>query len=122
MKKILIFLGSAIFLACGTMPVLAAEKAEDLYKTYCWQCHGMDGKGNGVNVRDMSVQPRDHTDAKSMSTRSDEELFKVIKEGGLVLNKSVQMPPWADTLSDEEIRSLVAHMRKLCNCTFKSGG
>ncbi len=96
----------------------SAESAEDIYKTYCWQCHGMHGNGMGINIRDMSVQPRDHTGAKEMSGRSDEEVFKAIKEGGQAISKSVQMPPWGGVLDDEEIRSLVEYLRKLCNCKY----
>lgn len=101
-------------------PALAKETAADNYKTYCVQCHGMQGNGKGVNIRDMSVQPRDHTDAKAMSGRTDAELFKVIKEGGLAIDKSVLMPPWGDTLSDDEIRDMVQHLRTLCKCKFGS--
>lgn len=100
--------------------VQAKETAADNYKTYCVQCHGMEGNGKGINVRDMSVMPRDHTDAKAMSGRSDELLFKAIKEGGSAISKSVLMPPWESTFSDEEIRDLVGHLRMLCKCKFGS--
>ncbi len=93
----------------------------DLYKTYCWQCHGMKGTGNGINVRDMSVQPRDHTDTKEMSSRTDDELFKAIKEGGQAISKSVLMPPWGGNLSDDEIHALVNYLRALCQCEHGRG-
>lgn len=109
-----------LFLLIVSLPAMAKETAADNYKTYCVQCHGMDGNGNGVNVRDMSVQPRDHTDAKSMSGRSDDTIFKVIKEGGPSIEKSILMPPWGDTLSDEEIHDMVQHLRTLCKCKFGS--
>jgi cytochrome c oxidase cbb3-type subunit 3 len=96
----------------------AKERAEDNYKTYCTQCHGVQGNGKGINVRDMSVQPRDHGDAKAMSARSDQDLAKVIKEGGLAINKSVLMPPWGGVLSDEEIGDLVQYLRVLCKCGY----
>lgn len=105
----------AIFIS---LPAVAKETAADNYRTYCVQCHGLQGNGKGVNIRDMSVQPRDHTDAKAMSSRSDDGLFKVIKEGGLAIDKSVIMPPWADTFSDEEIHDLVQYMRALCKCKY----
>jgi len=95
---------------------VSAETAKDNYQTYCVQCHGLEGNGKGINVADMSTQPRDHTDAKEMSARTDQELFKVIKEGGQSINKSVLMPPWSSTLSDEEIEDLVRHMHELCKC------
>ncbi|MCF6255814.1 MAG: cytochrome c [Gammaproteobacteria bacterium] len=93
-----------------------SDDAEDNYKNYCWQCHGMTGDGMGLNVQDMSVQPRDHTSAKAMGGRSDADLFKVIKEGGLAIDKSVLMPPWRNSLSDDEIHDLVKYLRKLCQC------
>jgi cytochrome c oxidase cbb3-type subunit 3 len=107
-----------LFLAILSAQAQAKETAADNYKAYCVQCHGMEGNGKGVNIRDMSVQPRDHTDAKSMSGRSDEMLFKVIKEGGTSISKSNLMPPWAGTFSDEEIKDLVQHLRTLCKCKF----
>jgi cytochrome c oxidase cbb3-type subunit 3 len=107
-----------ILLAIFSVPAQAKETATDNYKAYCVQCHGMAGNGKGVNIRDMSVMPRDHTDAKAMSGRSDETLFKVIKKGGPSIEKSVLMPPWDGVLSDEEIKDLVQHLRVLCKCKF----
>ncbi|NOX76465.1 MAG: cytochrome c [Gammaproteobacteria bacterium] len=115
MKKNSIFPALLILLSVFASAVWASE-AEDNYKNFCWQCHGMTGNGMGVNVQDMSVQPRDHTSAKSMGGRSDADLFKVIKEGGLAIDKSVLMPPWGGTFSDEEIHDLVTYLRKLCQC------
>src|SRR5476649_2017490 len=106
------------FLATLSVQAHAKETAADNYKAYCVQCHGMEGSGKGINIRDMSVQPRDHTDAKAMSGRSDDAIFKVIKEGGPSIDKSVLMPPWGDTFSDEEIRDLVAYLRQLCKCSY----
>ncbi len=107
-----------IFLATIANYAQAKETPEDNYRAYCVQCHGVTGNGKGINVRDMSVIPRDHTDARAMSSRSDEMLFKVIKDGGIAIEKSNLMPPWNNTLSDEEIRDLVQYLRKLCQCQF----
>lgn len=95
----------------------AKEQAADNYHTYCAQCHGVHGNGKGINIRDMSVQPRNHTDAVAMSARSDQDLTKVIKEGGTSINKSVLMPDWGDVFTDEEVADLVQYLRKLCNCS-----
>jgi cytochrome c oxidase cbb3-type subunit 3 len=107
-----------ILLVAFSIQAQAKEAAADNYKAYCVQCHGMAGNGKGVNIRDMSVMPRDHTDAKAMSGRSDETLFKVIKEGGPSIDKSILMPPWDETLGEEEIKDLVQHLRMLCKCKF----
>jgi cytochrome c oxidase cbb3-type subunit 3 len=74
----------------------------------------VNGNGKGINAAHMSVQPRDHTDTKEMSARTDDELFKVIQQGGKSINKSVLMPIWGGNLSDDDIHALVGHLRKLC--------
>lgn len=107
-----------LLLAVSSVQAQGKETPADNYKAYCIQCHGSGGTGKGVNARDMSVVPRDHTDAKSMSGRSDETLFKAIKEGGTAINKSILMPSWSATLSDEEIEDLVQYLRMLCKCKF----
>ncbi|MFQ5427341.1 MAG: c-type cytochrome [Thermodesulfobacteriota bacterium] len=114
---LILLLVSMVF---STGSVLAGERGEDNYRAYCVQCHGRNGDGKGLNIRDMSVQPRDHTDAKNMSSRSDEDLFKAIKEGGQAVSKSVLMPPWKGTFTDEEIKELVKYLRTLCKCEHGS--
>ncbi len=116
-KYSLIMILTSLFLQAS---IANAESAHDNYRTYCMQCHGMEGTGMGVNIQDMSVQPRNHTDTKAMRMRTDGELFKVIKEGGLAINKSSLMPSWAATFSDNEINDLVKYLRKLCNCKYEA--
>ncbi|MHB1174292.1 MAG: c-type cytochrome [Sulfuriferula sp.] len=91
-------------------------KAAHVYDTYCVQCHGINRNGKGLNTRDMSVQPRDHSDAKGMADIPDDELHKAIKEGGLAVNKSVLMPAWGNVLTDEEIQEMVVYLRHVCQC------
>lgn len=107
--------GTALLTATAT----AAEselRAERTYNTYCVQCHGVQRDGKGINAAHMSVQPRDHTDAKGMSDIPDQQLFEAIRDGGLAVDKSVLMPAWKSVLSDEEIEGLVAYLRAVCAC------
>jgi len=60
------------------------------------------------------VQPRSHIDRGEMMARTDEDLFKVIEQGGSSINKSVLMPAWGGNLESEQIDSLVAYLRVLC--------
>lgn len=91
-------------------------RAARLYNTYCVQCHGINKNGKGINSKDMSVQPRDHSDPHGMGDIPDDELYKAIREGGLAVNKSVLMPAWGGVLSDEEIKEMVAYLRHICRC------
>ncbi len=121
-NKTLLMIAGTVALSTGIMTSgYAAEPGADLYKTYCWQCHGSHGNGKGINAGDnMSVGPRNHTDAEYMSGRTDAELFKAIKDGGPAVNKSVLMPPWGGVLTDDEIHALVRHLRVLCKCKYGS--
>ena len=97
-----------------------AVTAEENYKWYCSQCHGLTGKGDGINVtKDMAVTPRNHSDPKEMSKLSNDDLTSAITDGGMANSKSPLMPPFGKTVSAEEIKDMVAYLRKLCNCVFK---
>jgi len=109
--KILFVIATLMFIAA---PAAYAEQAYLNYKSYCMQCHGMHGKGDGVNVPAMNVRPRDHSDNKYMMTRTNTEIYKAIKFGGPAVNKSIKMPAWGDVLTEEEIHQMVGHIRTLC--------
>ena len=79
----------------------------------------MNGDGFGLNAPNLAVPPRDHTDAAYMASRTDEQLFAVIKHGGAAQGKSALMPPWGGRLSDREIAALVAYLRTLSKTQAK---
>lgn len=112
MKRLLMALFSLCALAVSADDSL--ERGEHLYNNYCTQCHGINGDGKGINIRDMAVQPRDHTDRSEMSARSDADLIKAIKGGGKAINKSVLMPAWKGNLNDQQVDELVSYLRQLC--------
>lgn len=109
-----LLLCAAAFAASAAAAPPDPGNGEELYGAYCTQCHGVSGHGNGVNAAQLTVQPRNHTDPEEMSARTDEELFKAIKEGGQAVNKSVLMPNWDATLDDDDIHDIVAYLRELC--------
>jgi len=89
------------------------ETGRRVYISICAYCHGVNGDGFGLNAPNLAVPPRDHTDSAYMATRSDEQLFAVIKYGAGAQGKSPLMPPWGGRLSDREITALVAYLRAL---------
>lgn len=116
-KAILVIMTFAILMTLGK-GLSFAVTAEENYKWYCSQCHGLTGKGDGINVtKDMAVTPRNHADAKEMSKLTDADLTSAIADGGPANSKSALMPPFGKTLSADEIKDLVVYLRKLCNCT-----
>ena len=134
-RKTTSFTLSLIAFLCLVLPAMAAEKAEEkaaeetapryevsielgriTYQHYCTPCHGVKGNGRGFNAPHLLVQPANHTDAKFMSERNDTKLFDTINLGGVEVAKSTLMPPWGAALGDERIKSIILHLRELCNC------
>lgn len=126
MKKS-VFIG--LFLICATAFIakgtVFAASSEEIYQFYCVQCHGKDGKGTGPNANpkpfgidlpEMSVTPRNHASPEDMGKLSDTDIINAITGGGISVNKAALMPPWGKTLSEQEIKEMVGHLRKLCNC------
>jgi cytochrome c oxidase cbb3-type subunit III len=114
-------LGAAFWLTAAVAfshPAMAADDAKlkasaHLYDTYCAQCHGVNRDGKGVNTVGLSVQPRDHSDTKGMTSIPLEEMTKAIRDGGASVNKSALMPPWSSVLTDEQITDMVAYRMSL---------
>ena len=89
----------------------AAGQAQ--YVIYCGTCHGTTGNGEGPLSATLDPKPAVHTDGNYMNALSDDHLFKVIKEGGMAVGKSPLMAGWGGTLSDEQIRDVIAFLRSI---------
>lgn len=92
------------------------EEIKATYQWYCAQCHGVEGKADGINARLLTVMPRNHTEPEYLETRTDDELFRAIKLGGVAVGRAPCMPKWGHTLDDETIHGLVLYIRELCHC------
>jgi mono/diheme cytochrome c family protein len=87
----------------------AVSRGAALYQTYCELCHGTSGKGDGRAATLQRTRPADLT----LSPRSDEYKIQIITAGGAAMNRSTSMPAWRDSLSQQEIRDVVAYLRTL---------
>ncbi|MDD1649707.1 MAG: cytochrome c [Methylococcaceae bacterium] len=94
-------------LAIPALSVCAAD-AKATYEKDCAKCHGKDGKGQTVMGKKQGA--KDYTDPKVQDAITDDAAFKAIKDGYKKDGKEVMKP--AEGLSDDEIKALVAYMRK----------
>jgi cytochrome c553 len=85
-----------------------AATAKENFDKNCAGCHGKDGKGDTKLGQKLEV--RDYTDPKVQATLKDPEMTKAIKEG-LKKGDKTLMKPYAEKLSDDEIKALVKYMR-----------
>jgi mono/diheme cytochrome c family protein len=87
-----------------------AANGAKLYKRYCAGCHGADGRG-GAHTFMPHIQ--NLTKKDYIEFLPDGYLFTVIAEGGEAVGKSAYMPAWGGTLSEQEIKDVIAHIRTL---------
>lgn len=90
-----------------------AKAGEAKYKQLCETCHGPQGKGDGPAGVALNPKPRDLSQAEWQKKVTDEQIKKVIKEGGQAVGLSPLMPPWGAQLSDQDLDNLVAFIRSL---------
>lgn len=105
MKRLIIFAS-----ALSLVAILSArgDDAKDNWTTLCAKCHGADGKGQTKMGERLKV--RDYTDPKVQDSMKDDDAFKAIKEGLKTDEGKTQMKAY-DTLSDDQIKALVAYVR-----------
>jgi mono/diheme cytochrome c family protein len=87
-----------------------ADHGADLYKRYCSGCHGADGRG-GAHTFMPHVQ--NLTEKDYIELVPDGYLYQVIAEGGAAVGKNSYMPAWESTLSEQDIKDVIAHIRAL---------
>ena len=99
---------TAVLLAIPAAAVFATD-AKALYEKDCAKCHGSDGKGETKMGKKLGA--KDYTDPKVQEALKDDAAFKATKEGLKDKDGTVLMKP-AEGTSDEDIKALVAYMRK----------
>jgi cytochrome c553 len=96
---------------CASVGVVQAADVKELWDKHCASCHAKDGSGNTKMGKKVDV--KDYRDPKVQAEIKDDKALKVVKEGITEKGKE-RMKPYADKLTDDEIKALIAHIR-----TFK---
>jgi mono/diheme cytochrome c family protein len=83
------------------------------FRAKCARCHGSAGDGGGEESAGQAVPPTDFTDAATMGTRSDGQLFYQILMGG---GERCAMPAFGPESDhgwpEEKVWSMVAFVRR----------
>jgi mono/diheme cytochrome c family protein len=81
------------------------ERGATVYKQYCTECHGQDGRAEIDVISDAT----DLTDPDAYYSGSDEQdIYNSIAFGA-----GVAMPGWQETIADDDITHLVNFIRSL---------
>ncbi|MGP0565978.1 MULTISPECIES: c-type cytochrome [unclassified Nitrospina] len=92
----------------------SAERGATIYKEYCAQCHGAEGKGDGPAASGLDPKPAVHSELP-LNVYPEDYLYNVIYYGGKSVGKSPYMPYWGLTLGDQGVADVIAYLRE----TFK---
>ena len=87
----------------------------ELFGRLCASCHGARGAADTPMAGALVPKPARHNDGNYMNGLSDEHLFQVIKNGGSALGKSPMMAAWGSSLTDAQIRDVIAFIRTLAD-------
>ena len=97
-----------IFLASAALS-FAAPVAEN-WDNHCAKCHGADGKGQTKVGKKLKL--KDYTDAKVQAEMKDEDMIKATTDGIFEAAGKEKMKAYKEELSADEIKELVAYIRK----------
>ncbi len=105
-----------VFRAKEEKPALVAEstrpssgdssKGQRVFGTYCVNCHGQSGKGDGPIGKSL-VPPA--ANLTLLGNKKDEVILKTIRKG----RPGTAMPAWKHNLSSQEILDVLAYIRTL---------
>jgi len=104
----------AALLALVPIAVAAQTDAPDgkqIFDQMCAGCHGFRGDGGEGHRGGFSPHVGTLANKAYLDSLPDDYLFLIIQKGGAYMGKIATMPAWEKRLSDDEIRSLVAHIR-----------
>jgi DMSO reductase family type II enzyme heme b subunit len=103
----------ALLLPVRLAPAQDAASRETIYRAWCLECHGAEGRGDGPAATHMLPRPRDFVGARyqirttaSGELPTDDDLMKVMRDG----LPGTAMPGWPN-LSDQEKRDVVAYIK-----------
>lgn len=89
--------------------ISSAAPVADNWENNCTKCHGADGKGQTKVGKKLNL--KDYTDAKVQEKMTDADMTKAIADG-VFENGKEKMKAYKSELSADEIKDLVAYIRK----------
>lgn len=89
-----------------------AQGKRVFYSTCVW-CHADATPAGPSNRSNLNPSPPLFNDGATFNALSDEFMQNTITLGGSAMGKSALMPPWGRTLSQEDIRDVIAFARTI---------
>jgi mono/diheme cytochrome c family protein len=119
-EKIAISAALALLFAPVTALAGGTDTGKENYDLFCSSCHGFTGEGDGPAAIALQPPPRDFSEGafkfdtdEDGEPGTDADLRNVITNGAGKYGGNMMMAPWGDTLSADEIDSVILYLRSL---------
>jgi mono/diheme cytochrome c family protein len=89
------------------------ERGKATFTQYCANCHGAEGKGDGIAGQNLPIKPQNLTEGRILNALPDHFLHTLIAHGGQAVGLSPLMPNFTPYLSEVQINEVVAYVRTL---------
>jgi mono/diheme cytochrome c family protein len=106
-----LFTGGLAWVLDTPSPPPGTPRVARLYLGLCATCHGADGRG-AWRATVFLIRPGNLADRARAGEQTDQYDFDIIKNGGAPFGRP-GMPAFGGSLSDDDIRALVAYLRTL---------
>lgn len=91
-----------------------------VFNNNCVWCHAGTTPAGPSNRSNLSPTPPLFTDGETFNSLSDDSMRNTITLGGSAMGKSAIMPPWGQTLTQDEIRAVLAYARAVAQPPYKA--
>jgi cytochrome c5 len=91
-----------------------------IFDQQCVWCHADATPAGPSNRSNVTPTPALMNDGTVLNKDGDDFLRKIIAQGGTAVRRSPMMPPYGNSLTDDDISTLIAYMRAIAAPPFKS--
>ena len=90
-----------------------------VFNNTCVWCHAEATPAGPSNRSNVTPTPPLFTDGETLNPLTDEFLQNTITLGGSAMGKSTMMPPWGQTLREDEIRAVITYIRAVAQPPYQ---
>ena len=95
------------------------SQGKRVFYTYCVWCHADSTPAGPSNRSNLTPVPPLGSDGSEFNPLSDSLLRNTITLGGSAVGKSAMMPPWGNTLTEEQVNAVITFLRVIAQPAYK---
>jgi mono/diheme cytochrome c family protein len=90
-----------------------------VFYQYCVWCHADSTPAGPSNRSNLNPMPPLASDGAVLNSLSDDLLRNIISLGGSAVGKSALMPPWGNTLKQDDIKAVITFYRAIAQPPYQ---